>query len=224
MPTRLDDWEAFTKRDEDDDNNPDKKNRNQGERRPPKAKPDEFGARPGRTTVLHPLDNDSAPAGRVLSIQSVEPATPVGARPLDQPRRPDGADPDVGGGESADAVRVRRRRRTPGCVGQGHRHRHAARRRPEPGARADGRASSRGCGRSRPGGSIALPVLADWRDRARRRPALGGGFGRTGGGSGAAVRSTVDGRVRFTAPAEPGQVKVTYAVADGRSAPGDGSP
>lgn len=37
----------------------------------PKASEDKLGARPGRTTILHVLDNDSDPAGRILSIVSV---------------------------------------------------------------------------------------------------------------------------------------------------------
>ena len=43
--------------------------------RPPQAKPDDYGARAGRTTVLHPLDNDSAPEGRLLSIVDVDQPT-----------------------------------------------------------------------------------------------------------------------------------------------------
>ncbi len=37
----------------------------------PKAKADDWGARPGRTTILHLLDNDTDPQGRILTIQSV---------------------------------------------------------------------------------------------------------------------------------------------------------
>lgn len=37
----------------------------------PKAAPDRLGARPGRSTVLHVLDNDSDPGGRVLAITAV---------------------------------------------------------------------------------------------------------------------------------------------------------
>ena len=39
-----------------------------GRRRPSN---DNLGARPGRTTILHPLDNDTAPSGRLLAIRSV---------------------------------------------------------------------------------------------------------------------------------------------------------
>ena len=39
----------------------------------PKANADSLGARPGRTTVLNVLDNDTDPAGRVLAIVGVTP-------------------------------------------------------------------------------------------------------------------------------------------------------
>lgn len=35
--------------------------------RPPETKPDEFGVRPGRTSILSVLDNDSDPDGDVLT-------------------------------------------------------------------------------------------------------------------------------------------------------------
>ena len=54
------------------DDKDDNENQDQGDRRPPEAKDDDLGARPGRTTVLHPLDNDTAPAGRLLAIASVQ--------------------------------------------------------------------------------------------------------------------------------------------------------
>ncbi len=71
-PQRIDNWNAFTaskKVEEEDKENQEQSN---GDRRPPKAEPDRYGARPGRTTVLHPLDNDSAPDGRLLSIVQVD--------------------------------------------------------------------------------------------------------------------------------------------------------
>jgi hypothetical protein len=72
-PTQLDNWDAFRlkAKDQDDQDNQDKQD--QGDRRPPKAKDDDLGARPGRTTILHPLDNDTAPSGRLLAIRSVRP-------------------------------------------------------------------------------------------------------------------------------------------------------
>lgn len=44
----------------------------------PKAVDDQFNARPGRTTVLHVLDNDTDPSGSVLSIANVSPPSGPG--------------------------------------------------------------------------------------------------------------------------------------------------
>ena len=74
-PTKIDNWEAFRNPQKDDDKTSDEENDNPGDRRPPKARNDKFGARPGRTTVTHPLDNDSASAGRMLAVSSVEQLT-----------------------------------------------------------------------------------------------------------------------------------------------------
>ena len=68
----MDNWEDFRTRIKEDDKDNEHEKEDQGDRRPPQAKPDRFGARPGRSTVLHPLDNDTAPRGRILAIRSVE--------------------------------------------------------------------------------------------------------------------------------------------------------
>ena len=70
-PTRLDNWDAFNLESEDEEEDDDDDRQNQGDRRPPKARKDNLGARPGRTTILHPLDNDTAPSGRLLAIRTV---------------------------------------------------------------------------------------------------------------------------------------------------------
>ena len=72
VPKKIDNWNAFTQSKKEKDE--DKKNEelSAGDRTPPEAKPDDYGARAGRTTVLHPLDNDSAPEGRLLSIIDVD--------------------------------------------------------------------------------------------------------------------------------------------------------
>ena len=71
QPTRLDNWDAFNLESKEKDDDEDDEREDQGDRRPPKAKKDDLGARPGRTTILHPLDNDTAPSGRLLAIRSV---------------------------------------------------------------------------------------------------------------------------------------------------------
>ena len=80
QPTRLDNWDAFDLESEDKDDDEDDDREDQGDRRPPKAKDDKLGARPGRTTILHPLDNDTAPSGRLLAIRSVRDVSGADAR------------------------------------------------------------------------------------------------------------------------------------------------
>ena len=88
-PQKIDNWNAFTRarRTKDED----KENEEQSAGRPAprrRRSPTTTAPAPGRTTVLHPLDNDSAPEGRLLSIVDVDqPAG--GADGHDQPRRPD---------------------------------------------------------------------------------------------------------------------------------------
>ena len=91
-PARIDDWDAFLPDQvEQDDSDQEQEDQDAGDRQPPKAKPDDFGARPGRITVLHPLDNDTAPSGRILAIRSVDGASGPGTL-VDRPRRPDRPD------------------------------------------------------------------------------------------------------------------------------------
>ncbi|NDU79400.1 hypothetical protein GWI34_43485, partial [Actinomadura sp. DSM 109109] len=74
-PRRIDNWEAFTSKKNNDEDENENENRTDADRRPPQAKPDTYGVRASRTTVLHPLDNDSAPEGRLLSIVDVDQPT-----------------------------------------------------------------------------------------------------------------------------------------------------
>jgi len=68
--TSLDDWQSVQPPSVQDSNQQDTTS-HQVEA-PPKAADDNLGARPGRTTVLHVLDNDSDPAGNVLAITAVD--------------------------------------------------------------------------------------------------------------------------------------------------------
>jgi len=72
QPTRIDDWESFRQKEDPDHEHNQNEVESNGDLQPPKAKPDTFGARPGRTTVLHPLDNDTAPQGRLLAISAIK--------------------------------------------------------------------------------------------------------------------------------------------------------
>ncbi|MFN8190602.1 MAG: Ig-like domain-containing protein, partial [Nocardioidaceae bacterium] len=217
-PTQIDNWEAFRNPNSDNDKSSEQQNEDPGDRRPPKARNDHFGTRPGRTTVTHPLDNDSAPAGRMLAVSSVEQLTgeaaPATISPdgqtvqIQQPGNATGVATyayyisdgrhDVGA-HAKITVEVRKRGNAPPQL--------------RPGFKTDTWPVA-------PNGTVTLPVLTDWRD-----PADGDALDVVAAkvtsaiGEGAAVQTTTDGRLRFTAPNEPGQVTLSYGVTDGRSAP-----
>ncbi len=217
-PTKIDNWEAFRNPQKDDDKTSDEENENPGDRRPPKARNDKFGARPGRTTVTHPLDNDSASAGRMLAVSSVEQLTGVAGNATISP---DGQtiqfqQPSDARGTSSYEYFISDGRR-------------------DVSAHATITLSSRTRGNEAPvlrsgftskswpvppSGTMTVPVLTDWRDPADG-DAVDVVSATAAGGSaaGAAVQTTSDGRLRVTAPNRPGPLNVTYAVSDGRSAP-----
>lgn len=219
-PVRIDTWEAFTSKKQDDEDDNENENQTDADKRPPQAKPDTYGVRAGRTTVLHPLDNDSAPEGRLLSIVDVDQPS-GGVRVEISPdgqtlilQMPEKARPatfdyfidDGRDGLTAHAtidVEVRAGQdNEPPEVRQGYQ---------KPTYKVPH------------GGSLAVPVLADWRDDRDGDTLLLDSARAVGGDeSGAAARTTADGRIRFTAPTSvaDGQqlVRVEFAVTDGRSA------
>ena len=218
-PTRLDNWEAFNHRDDKDSKNPDTRENDNGDRRPPKAKPDFFGARPGRTTVLHPLDNDTAPEGRILSIRSVD---QVSSGDAQLTIGPDGQTvqitlpPDAKGSTSLEYYVDDGRQDV-----SAHATVTVAVRAEEDNVPPALRPGFKPTVWPVPaGGAVELPVLTDWRDkRDGDSLALVDASLSEASDSGAAARTTSTGRLRFTAPPKPGQVQVTYAVSDGRSEP-----
>ena len=220
-PIRIDNWEAFTSKKKNKDDDEENENQTDADRRPPRAKPDSYGVRAGRTTVLHPLDNDSAPDGRLLSIVDVDQPS-GGARveispdgqtlvlemPEDgRPARFDYFIDDGRNGLSAHAavdVTVRGTEQN------------------EPPALREG--WKKPTYKVPHGGELAVPVLGDWRDDSDGDTLLLESAKAVGGEeSGAAARTTADGRIRFTAPSGPADgpqlVRVEFAVTDGRSAP-----
>ncbi|HEX5917617.1 MAG TPA: fibronectin type III domain-containing protein [Nocardioides sp.] len=220
-PVRIDNWEAFTSKKKNKDDDEENENQSEADRRPPRAKPDSYGVRAGRTTVLHPLDNDSAPDGRLLSIVDVDQPS-GGARVEISPdgqtlvlQMPEDGEParfdyyidDGRNGLSANAavdVEVRgTQQNEPPTVREGWK---------KPTYKVPHR------------GELAVPVLADWRDDRDGDTLLLDRASAVGGEeSGAAARTTADGRIRFTAPSGaadgPQLVRVEFAVTDGRSAP-----
>ncbi|GAA1926823.1 Ig-like domain-containing protein [Nocardioides hwasunensis] len=220
-PIRIDNWQAFTSKKKNNDEEDENDNQSEADRRPPEARPDSYGVRAGRTTVLHPLDNDSAPEGRLLSIVDVE-QPGGGARVEISPdgqtlvlEMPEDGRPasfayyidDGRDGLSANAT-VDVRLRDPGAN--------------EPPDLRQG--YERPTFKVPDGGSLAVPVLADWRDDSDGDTLLLDSASVVGGDeSGASARTTADGRIRFTAPTATTDsqqtVRVDYAVTDGRSEP-----
>ena len=78
-PTKIDNWDALVPPTRTDDKNT-KKDENLVDEasldQPPKAEPDELAVRPGRTSKLHVLDNDTDVAGSVLSIDQSDVTRP----------------------------------------------------------------------------------------------------------------------------------------------------
>jgi hypothetical protein len=221
-PTRLDNWDAFDLQSKDaDDSQDDDQRDNHGDRRPPKAKNDDLGARPGRTTILHPLDNDTAPSGRLLAIRSVRDVSGADAQLAISPdgqtvqiTLPD----DAAGGTSFEYF-----------IDDG---------RQSVSAHATVRVAITGPGEanSEPrlregfeprvwtvpsGGTVDVPVLPDWRDPEDGDPVSTVSASPVAGEGAASAdaRVTAAGAVRFRAPAQGGLVKVEYAVSDGLGKP-----
>jgi hypothetical protein len=219
-PTQLDNWDAFHLKSQDKNDDDDENKQDQGDRRPPKAKDDDLGARPGRTTILHPLDNDTAPSGRLLAIRSVR---QVGGATGQLAISPDGQTVqitlpgDAVGGTSFEYF-----------IDDG---------RQSVSAHATVRVgiTAAGAQNSEPelrngfeprvwtvpaSGTIDVPVLSDWRDPADGDPvSTVSAQPESGSGTGADARVTGAGAVRFHAPAQGGLVKVDYDVTDGLGAP-----
>lgn len=214
--TPIDNWNDFIPKTKKDDEKQNQEQQSQGDRRPPKAENDSYGVRAGRTTVLHPLDNDAAPEGRLLSIRSVD--SPGGGASV-------GISPD---GQTLQYVAPDRPRPTSFeyYIDDGR----------ETSAKATITITPRRDGQNEAprlregfeprvwqvpaGGSISVPVLSDWRDDADGDALVLDSAKIQAQAQGAAARTTSDGRVRFTAPTKgEGPVKVEYAVTDGNAAP-----
>ncbi|PVG84669.1 hypothetical protein DDE18_03460 [Nocardioides gansuensis] len=216
-PLRIDNWNAFTSSKKVQDDKKQQQETAFGERKPPKAKPDQYGARPGRTTVLHPLDNDSAQDGHLLSISRVD--KPTGGASAE-------ISPD---GQTVVLSMPSRASRTSfeyfindGRDGQAHATISVTPREPGQNESPDLREGFEPRTWRVPAGSaLSVPVLADWRDDADGDTLILDTAEAVGGReSGAQARTTSDGRIRFTAPQSgDGPVRVQYTVTDGQSAP-----
>jgi hypothetical protein len=215
-PTKIDNWDALvppTRTDDDskkkDENLVDEASLDQ----PPKAEPDTLAVRPGRTSKLHVLDNDTDVAGSVLSIDQTDVTRPtlqgVAATVSGDGQAIDVSVPDKTAGSSFTfSYRVNNGK----VKGKGE-------------AKVTVRVvadSVNGPPNLRQGGAklaeaaypviagkrLSVPVLADWRDPESdilaARAATEGGV--------------VDGQGRITllAPQKVGKQQIPYTVTDGR--------
>ena len=222
-PTKIDNWDALVPPTRTDDEN-EKKDENLVDEaslnQPPKAQPDTLSVRPGRTSKLHVLDNDTDVAGSVLSIDQADVSRPsldgVTATVSADGQAIDVAVPDrteneaftfdyavnngkvKGKGTAKVTVRI-----VPDAVNG------------PPALRQGGAALAETEYPVIAGKRLSVPVLADWRDPesdilAARADTEGG---------------VVDGqgRVTLTAPTKVGKQPIPYLVTDGRGGTTKGS-
>jgi len=205
--TTLDDWQSFRSREEHNGKTQQQKV-DHGDRERPLAKNDDFGVRPGRMTVVHPLDNDFAPAGKLLAITRVGACSgctveisPDGQTLQVQLRGSGGASFEYwvnDGDQSDDPVSA------------------DVRLRPSHG---------NGAPKLRPnytppelyvaaGADLDIPIARDWRDPDGDPITVDSVT--TGGGDETGTANVVDDAViRFTAPPAQRDVTMTYTVGDG---------
>ncbi|MBM6404909.1 hypothetical protein JQN72_11715 [Phycicoccus sp. CSK15P-2] len=175
--------------------------------KPPQARDDDVGARPGRTSVLHVLDNDSNPSGAVLSITSVSSVpSSTGSVAIS----PDGQTVQLTLSATAESAHFQY------VIDDGRGNSSSAR----VAVTARG-PSENGAPVLRPGlepttrsvtnrGSLTVPVVGDWRDPDSDPVAVTGAVdGET------PVGVTPDGRLRYTSPGEAGVRTLEYTVSDG---------
>lgn len=215
---RLDNWDALRADDSKDEDKDDNTKNREGEEQPPRAIPDEMGARPGRLSVLHPLDNDTAGEGRILAIRGINAKTGPGEISIGPDRQtvqillPAGATGTTNFTYVIDDGRkdmVAQATVSVAARGRGSNE--------DPELRTGYKPRQWTVPAS---GTIDVPVLGDWRDPADSDLVTLAGATAVGGErSGAMARTTGDGRIRFTAPAEGGSVTVKYDVSDGFGRP-----
>ncbi|WP_157622390.1 Ig-like domain-containing protein [Nostocoides sp. Soil756] len=222
-PTKIDNWDALTPPTRQDDENT-KKDQNLVDEaaleQPPTAKPDAETVRPGRTSTLHVLDNDTDAAGSVLAIDQRDVTAPsmtgVRATVSADGQAIDVAVPaDTAGQQFTFSYKVNNGKKTSAAAAAVS-------------VRVVGD-DVNGAPRLRPGGArlakqvypviagkrLSVPVLADWRDPENDVLAA---RARVEGG-------VVDGQGRITlsAPLDPGRQPVGYVVTDGRGGTTEGS-
>lgn len=207
---RLDDWQRIKPAVSKGKSGKDDREKGTVQPKAPKAVADEYGVRPGQSSILHVLDNDSDPGGQVLAVTTVS----------------NPSNPRVKAVVSADGQTIEVT--TPADMGEttfnytltdGRGQNSSARVTLRPRAAAANSAPHLRTGH-RPraysvpsGGSIVVPVLADWRDDKDGDPvALV-----SASSPGLQVGVTKDGSVDISAAVGAGRHQIAYVVGDGRS-------
>ncbi|MBW4720619.1 Ig-like domain-containing protein [Saccharothrix obliqua] len=206
---KVDDWSSVKPPPEQDrsDRENEENTTDAARDQPPKAVDDVLGARPGRTTVLHVLDNDSDPSGDILAVSEVtapdNPGATLAIAPDGQTVEvtlPEGSGDvhfrytvDDGRGLNASAA-VTVQARTPD-------------QNTAPAVRAGAKPRDWAVVS---GGRLTMPVLADWRDPDGDPIVL------VAASSPAGVATTTPaGFVEFAAPVAGGSIPVDFEVTDG---------
>ena len=181
---------------------------------PPKAVDDLLGARPGRTTLLHVLDNDSDPSGGILSITKIsasdQPTASLAIAPDGQtvaitvtaPSPPVHFTYTIDDGNNTAEAAVTVQIRTP-------------EQNEVPTLRTGFEPETYSVLAS---GRLSIPVLADWRDFDGDPIALVGASVEAG-----TVTTRTDGALEYLAPAEEGDRTIEYEVSDGMGEPASSS-
>ncbi|GAB76623.1 hypothetical protein SAMN05421595_1756 [Austwickia chelonae] len=207
---RLDNWSTVKPPTKEGKTGKDDKDRTSNQPKAPKAVADEYGVRPGRSSVLHLLDNDSNPGGAVIAISSV--SSPSDSR-VRTTISADGQSVQVvvpdnvgtvnftytitdGRGLSSSAPVTLKARapkdNAPPHLRAGHKPRSYA---------------------VPSGGHVAVPVLADWRDDKDNDPVSVV----SASAQGMQVSVSKDGNIDISAAAGKGHRQVSYEVSDGHS-------
>lgn len=181
---------------------------------PPKAVDDTWGARPGRTTVLHVLDNDSDPKGAILSIRRV---SQVSDRSAQVTIAPDGQSvevtlPDTIAGDVRFKYSVDDGKLTAQAAVTVQVRAPNQNEKPKP-----RRGFTQTSFTASSGGRLDLPVLDDWRDFDGDPLVISSTT--VEGVARGTVAAAPSGRLNFVAPAAGGPEKIIYEVADGRADP-----
>ncbi|MEU7482116.1 Ig-like domain-containing protein [Lentzea sp. NPDC042327] len=206
---KVDDWQAVKPPPQQNPSDKDK-NENTTESakdKPPKASDDTLGARPGRTTVLHVLDNDSDPAGNILSVTAV---SDLDRKDVALAIAPDGQTVEVTLPEQAQDAHFK----YTVDDGKGLNATAAVTVQVRTATQNEAPAVRKGAVPHEwsvaSGGRLTLPVLADWRDFDGDPVVLTEAAAKAG-----VATTTNTGFVEYAAPVQAGQQAVDYRVTDG---------